>query len=72
VGHEDERHAAFPPKVCQETHDPRTHRYVKHLQRLVGNEELGPQNRRRGDADALPLPPRELVRIAVEEVTRRR
>jgi hypothetical protein len=44
------------------------HRDVERRDRLVGDQQLGLQRQRAGDADALALAAGELVRIAVERV----
>ena len=52
-------------QVCKQVDDLRLDRDVERADRLVAHDELGLHRERARDADALPLPARELVRVAV-------
>ena len=54
--------------VVEEAQHLRLDRDVERRDRLVGDQELGLHRQGAGDADALPLAARELVRIALERV----
>ena len=51
-------------QLQQQVDDLRLHRDVEGRDRLVGDDALGLDRERPGDADALPLAARELVRVA--------
>ena len=52
-------------QVLQQVDDLGLDRHVQRGDRLVGDDQLGPQGERAGDADALALAAGELVRVAV-------
>src|SRR5450756_2204095 len=52
----------------EEVDDLRLDRHVEGADRLVGDDEVGVHRKRPRDADALPLPAAELVRVAVAVV----
>ena len=54
-------------QVGEQVQHPGLHRDVQGAGRLVGDEQLGVQDERPGQARALPLTARELVREAVAE-----
>ena len=68
VGDEQEGESQLALQVAQQANDLRLHRNVERGNRLVAHHELRLQAQRPGDADALPLAARELVRIAVQVV----
>ena len=51
-------------ELAEQPHDLRLHRDVERRDRLVADDELRSHDQRARDADALPLPARELVRVA--------
>ena len=51
-------------EVLEQVDDLRLDRHVERRDRLVADDEVGLERERAGDADALPLAARELVRIA--------
>ena len=53
-------------KLHQEIDDLRLNRHVEGRDRLVGDDERRIQRQRARDADPLPLPSAELVRIAIQ------
>src|SRR3954452_2334978 len=55
-------------QVDQQVDHLRLDRYVERRHRLVAHDQAGAQRQRAGDADALALPARELVRIVVHLV----
>jgi len=61
----------FVAQVAQQVEDFGAHRYIEHRYRLIGDQQLGLEDERAGDADALALPARQIVRVAVKEVLRR-
>ena len=65
MGDEDERQAELALQVAQQVEDLRLDRDVERGDRLVGDDQLGLQRDRAGDADALALAAGELVRVAV-------
>ncbi len=65
VGNHHIGQSELPLQVVEEVDDLRLDRHVQRGNRFVGDDELGPQRQRAGDADALPLSAGELVRIAV-------
>ena len=52
-------------RLLEQVQDLRLHRHVERRDRLVADDQLRLQRERAGDADALPLAARELVRVAV-------
>ena len=50
-------------QVLQQVDDLRLDRDVERRHRLVADDQLGPERQRAGDADALALAARELVRV---------
>ena len=55
-------------QVLQQIDDLRLDRDVERRDRFVADDELGTEGQRAGDADPLPLPAAELVRIAVRDI----
>ena len=55
-------------RLDEHVEDLRAHRGVEHRDRLVADQALGVEHECGGDRDALPLPARELVRVAIEVV----
>ena len=68
VGDEQVGEAQLALQVAQQADDLRLHGDVERRDRLVADDELRLQAQRAGDADALPLAARELVRVAVQVV----
>ena len=66
VGDEDERDAEVAPEVAKQVDDLRLHAHVEGRDRLVADHQARLHDEGAGDADALALAARELVRIAVE------
>ena len=64
MGDEEHRQAEALAQVVQQVDDLRLDRDVERRDRLVGDDEARLDGERAGDADALPLPAGELVRIA--------
>jgi hypothetical protein len=60
-------HAALALDAREQRQDLRAHADVERGHRLVGDHELGLGRERAGDADALALTARELVRQPVQE-----
>ena len=52
-------------QTAQQVQDLTADRDVERRHRLVANDQLGLDGERAGNGDALPLPARELVRIAL-------
>ena len=67
VGDEEVGETEPPAQVHQEVQDLSLDRYIQRRDRLVGHDEARVQRQRRRDPDALALPTRELVRIALGE-----
>ena len=65
VGDEQERDVELPLQVLEQVDDLRLDRHVERGDRLVGDQQLGVQGQRAGDADALALAAGELVGVAV-------
>ena len=65
VRDEDQRQAQVALQLAQQVEDLRLDRDVERRDRLVGHDHLRLERERAGDADALALAARELVRIAV-------
>ena len=65
VGDEQHREAQPAADVGEQLQHLRLHRDVERRDRLVGDQQLGLHRQRAGDADALALAARELVRVAV-------
>ena len=57
-------------QIREQVEDLRLDRHVEGGDRLIGDDEPGGGSQRGGDADALALSSRELVRVAVEEPAR--
>ena len=70
VGYQQERETKLRLELFQEVEYLRLYGHVERTRGLVEDHELGVERQRPGDTDTLALPPRELVRIAVELVTR--
>src|SRR5471030_1886362 len=66
----DEQHGEVQPHtdLVEQLQHLLLHRYVERGDRLVGDQQLGLHGERAGDADALALAARELVRVAVERI----
>ena len=62
VGDEDQRHAELALEVADEVQDLGLDEHVERRDRLVGDDQVGPERQRRCDRDPLALPARELVR----------
>jgi hypothetical protein len=67
VADEDEREAELAAEVGKEVEDLGADRHVETRHRLVRDEQLRPDRECAGDADALPLAPRQLARQACGE-----
>ena len=65
---EEEGQVELRLQVFHQVDDLRLDGDVEGRDRLVGNDEARVEDERAGDADALALAARELVRIAVDEV----
>ena len=65
MGDEDDRQAELALEVAQQVEDLRLDRDVERRDRLVGDQQLGLERERAGDADPLALAAGELVRVAV-------
>ena len=70
VGDEQVGQAELVLQVVEQVDDLRLDRDVERRDRLVGDDELRVQRERAGDADALALAARELVRVAVAVLRR--
>ena len=70
VGDEHVGQAELVLEVLQQVDDLGLDRDVERGDRLVGDDELGPQRQRPGDADALALAAGELVRVAARVLGR--
>ena len=64
VGDEQQRQAQRLLELVEQVHHLRLHRHVQRRDGFVADHELRFQHQCPGDADALPLPAGELVRIA--------
>ena len=64
VGDEDQRHAELALEVADQVQDLGLHEHVERRDRLVGDDQVGPERQRRGDRHPLALAARELVRAA--------
>ena len=64
MGNEQIGEAEALLQILQEVDDLRLDRDIKRRHRLVADDQVGIDGERAGDADALTLPTRELVRIA--------
>jgi hypothetical protein len=66
----DEQHREVQPlaDLVEQPEHLGLHRDVQRRDRLVRDQQLGLHRQRPGDADPLPLPARELVRVAAERV----
>ena len=71
VGDEDVREPELVLEVVEEVDDLRLDRHVERGDGLVCDDQLRVESERARDADALALPARELVRIAVDVVPAR-
>jgi hypothetical protein len=65
VRDEQERHPEVALQVREQVEDLRLHRHVERRHRLVADDDVGLQGQGARNADALPLPARELVRKIV-------
>ena len=65
VRDEDVGQVELALQALEQVEDLRLDRDVERRDRLVADDQLGPQRERAGDADALALSARELVRVAV-------
>src|SRR5450759_3423532 len=65
VGDEDVRQFELVLKVFEQVDDLRPNGHVEGAHRLVADDELRVERQGAGDADALALPARELVRVAL-------
>src|SRR6188472_2733643 len=63
---EDVREAQLALQPLEQVDDLRLNRNVEGGDRLITDDHLGVQRHAAGDADPLPLPARELVRVAVD------
>ena len=68
VGDEQVREEELLLKILEQVEDLGLDRDVEGGDGLVADDEPRVERQRPGDADALPLPARELVRVAVDEV----
>ncbi len=68
VGDEQVGQAELPLELLQQVDDLRADRHVEGADGLVADDEVGLDRERPGDADALALAARELVRVAVDGV----
>ena len=68
VGDEEVRQAESLLELLEQVHDLRLDAHVERRDRLVAHDELRVQRERAGDADALALAARELVRVAAGHV----
>ena len=64
VGDEEQRERALVAQVEQQLQHLRLHRYVERAGDFVAHHEVGTQAECAGDADALTLPPGELMRVS--------
>ena len=64
VGDEDVGQAELALELLEQVQDLRLDRHVERGHRLVADDEVRLEDERPGDADALPLAARELVRVA--------
>ena len=60
----------LPLQILEQVDDLRLHRDVESRDGLIADDEAGPQGKRARDADPLPLPAREFMRIALRGRTR--
>ena len=63
MGDVEQRQAELALHVVEQVEDAQAHRDVEHGGRLVGDDHLGIDRQGAGDADALALAARQLVRI---------
>ena len=68
VGDEQAREAELLLQVAQQVEDGRLHGDVERRHRLVGDQQARRDAERPREADALALPARELVRVAVAQL----
>ena len=66
VRDEQVRKPELAPEILQQIHDLRLNRNVERRDGLVADHELRLERDGAGDADALPLPSRKLVRVPIE------
>jgi hypothetical protein len=71
VGDVEEGHVLLGTKARHQVQQTDPDRHVEHRHRLVGDDQLRLVGEGLGEADALPLPAAELVRIPVEDLLRR-
>ena len=65
---EEERDANLALQLAQQVQDLRLHRHIERLSRLVADDQLRLHRQRPGNGDALTLPSRKLVRVALQGV----
>ena len=53
-------------QAAQQVHNLRAHAHIQRRNRLIQNQQPGPERQRAGDVDALPLPATEFMRVAFE------
>jgi len=68
MGDDHEGQAVIGLEPLHQVQDLRPDGHVQRADRLVGNDDLGAQGQRPGQADALPLAAGELVRVALDRV----
>ena len=68
MGDENQCQAHFFLDLLEQVNHLRLNRHIQRTHRLVANNQLGLQNQRAGDADALALAAGKLVRVAVNLV----
>ena len=65
MGDKNQRQAHFFLDLLKQVNHLRLNRHIQRTHRLVANNQLGLQNQRAGDADALALAAGKFVRVAV-------
>ena len=65
VGNQDQGQPQIATQIGQQVHHLRLHRHVQRRDRLVPDDQSRPRGQRAGNPDALSLPAREFMRIAV-------
>ena len=68
VRNEQQRNAELLLQVHEQVADLRLDRHVERRNAFIGDDDLGIERERPGDADALALPAGEFVRIALHHV----
>ena len=66
MGDQQHRHPELVLETGEKIEDLRLYGHVQVGGRLVGDQQRRPRGDRRGDEHAVPLPPRQLVRVALE------